>query len=542
MSASSPTQGEDFAVENQGIDSEVAAEDQAALIQELRSSLEASQTQMHAQIAQLSDMDDIKDELQRVKDQHSFISAAKEAVEQQLKEETQRREAAEETVELLRGQVEQARRGVGLLQKQEKDRKRLSQIPIPSFGLVGQDEEEIMEKETSKASKRASFIGRGHRTASTHSEDHPVMGPPAMTTGSPNLGGPTKTGGLRELRLGTLAALPGSATSTGTSPVNGFFDDAVRLPGPSSSSRNASGSSDAVMVSPSKLTAAEEEASRLRGELELVKAQLVESEESREASETVLKALREFMLCGVDGAAPTEDQLKELRLPPLPTDRDNDAPGDMMKEKKPGGWNINKLWRGQAAGPSSPPVSTTVEPPATPGRVANLNSPPGSNRSSTLPLPTPGEVPEEGAISAIPSSTTPLSSFVSGWTKGVVPGTPAERPSVAAGGRKLASFFSKASSGSGKIDEKELPPKPEGPDGEEGLEPSPEIDLKDEEEPAQEGASKRTSGATGLTGPDEVITTPMTEVQAMSLDDTDNPAGEEKAGHAVGSDAKEQEA
>jgi chromosome segregation ATPase len=97
-----------------------------ALITELRTSLASSQTLLSSQTTRLIKLDEVEAELAQVKDQYAFALAAKEAGDARLKEETKKREVAEELaeelkaqVETLRGQVEQARRGVMTLQKQE---------------------------------------------------------------------------------------------------------------------------------------------------------------------------------------------------------------------------------------------------------------------------------------------------------------------------------------------------------------------------------------------------------------------------------------
>ena len=458
-----------------------------ALILELRSSLSSSQTLLHSQAQRLTQMSDLETELSQLKDQHAFVVAAKEAVENDLRQERKKREAAEETIQLLRGQVDQARRGVGMLQKQEKDRKRMSQIPhLPpgGFGPLMDDPEEVLEKEpTSKASKRTSFIGRTHRRASSNSEpDAHIAGSSRPTPyTSPNPDAP-KTGGLRELRLGSLAN-PASGSAL-VSPIGTHFEE-IAHPIPPGGQRTPSSSTmgTTAHVSPPKPSASEEEAAQLRHELNRVRGQLAESEENRIASEACLKALRDFMASGGEDAPPPNELLRSMRLPPLPSDPEPGFEADDSGQRKTG-WGF-KLWRGGA--PASPPASTTVEPPRSPEIERDL--PLGSTISNTpkvSPLPTPGELPVEGAVQSVPTSQTPLASFVSGWTKGVVPGTPADRPTP--GGRKLTNFFSR---GGTKKDEKDLPaaPENEGEAGGEGLDPSPEIvDLTEGQE------SKRSSG------------------------------------------------
>ena len=365
---------------------------------------------------------------------------------------------------MLRGQVEQARRGVGMLQKQEQDRKRLSHLPPGAGGLgLSTEAEEILapvEAPTSKANKRSSImVGRAHRRQSSQSEPgdtlHLVSRDPAFT--SPNLNAP-RTGGLRELRLGS----GGAVTSTGgssSSPVHqgSFFDESTPLPVPPQMSKRQSSNSIPTSTSMTESPSRSEEAA-LRNELAAVRAKLANAEEAREASEVCLKALREFMAGGgTEGGAADQELLKNIRLPPLPTDKDPDetAQENEAQTKKQGGWGF-KLWK---QGPMSPALSTAVEPPATPSEHF---SPPSSVRGSITPamspVPTPGELPTEGVVGAVPASSTPLASFVSGWTKAVQPGTPATETKPATA-RSLSNFFSRKKGEQAEKD-KDLPPAP----------------------------------------------------------------------------------
>ena len=507
-----------------------------ALIAELRASLVTSQTLVNTQTTRLSHLSDVETELAQLKDQFSFIKAAKEAVEKQLQEEIKRREVAEENVDLLRGQVEQARRGVGMLQKQEKERKRLSQLPPgtalgPGPGPV-EGEEVLSEKEV-KASRRQSALGRGHRRASSNSEPADVH----LLTGStsPNISAP-RAGGLRELRLGASAFASGLPSSTMTSPI--FPSDDSQFPassGTNQRSKRESKDSGSIESGPSKAeTAAQDEATRLKAELAQVHARLVESEEARQASEVCLQALRNFMASGGEGDAPAdEDVLKHMRLPPLPTDRDPDElepEATVGKKGGAAGWGF-KLWK--QTGPTSPALSTAVEPPATPAE--NL-SPPPSNRSSTTPkvspMPTPGEMPPtENNINAMPSSSTPLANFVTGWTKTVSPGTPAsEKPSA---GRTLSSFFSRGGVKREDGKEKELPPQPEESGATAGLEPSPEIGEQQGEAKKDQRAVKRGSASTETNGAGEELETPQSSFQEVDLDAGAKGAEHNSAGVAV---------
>lgn len=378
----------------------------STLTTSLRASLNSSQTLLASQSTRLATLTENESQLAHFRDQLTFLTAAKEAVESQLKEEIRKRECAEEMVDLLRGQVEQARRGVGMLQMQEKERKRLSTLPPPAIGLgLGPGEEEVgegeREREREKAVSRQSQA-RGHKRISSQSE---ADGQILSTSPNPGAGLFTRTPGLRELRLGHGAA-------ASNSPMTNFEDQVpvqVAMAPPMTKATSSSSSPS------TKDTSVQEEATRLRGERAGLLARLAESEEARMASEICLRALREFMASGSgdpstldlgESSTPTAELLRGIRLPPLPTDRDTDETSpEPTKEVKQSGWGF-KLWKQ----PTSP-ASTIVEPPATPH--GNL-SPPAGPTPRLSPLPTPGDAPTESDVAGIPNATTPLSSFVAG--------------------------------------------------------------------------------------------------------------------------------
>ncbi|OCF45256.1 hypothetical protein I317_00778 [Kwoniella heveanensis CBS 569] len=477
----------------------------AALISSLRSSLESAQATISAQTTRLSALSDVESEYAQLKDQHAFVTAAKEAVESQLKEEVKKREVAEENVEMLRGQVEQARRGVMVLQKQEADRKRMSIMSGGSSGMMGLGlgEEQVLNNFAtmggggeSRIAKRSSIIVRSHRRQSSQSEpadihvDKPLVSPnpqAAPPPGAANSGGNTlRPGGhgLRELRLGSTpthatTSLPSPNISLNDAHQSGYFDEptAIGAPAPAPQPKKPESPSKKEME-------AVEEAAKLRSAIGALQVKLEESEEARMASETCLKALREFM-AGSTGAesgdvkemsASTADLLKGIRLPPLPTDRDAEedqieaqrAAAAADKAKLPtstSGWGF-KLWNARAA-----PISPSRELPPSGAALGSISpqkalspsdgrSRAGSTatvNSKVSPSPTPGGAGED----YLSSTQTPLSSFVSNWTKGV--GSAVTSPPVAspqqtverpASSRKLSvtGFFSRGSS------KKETPP------------------------------------------------------------------------------------
>ena len=142
------------------------------LITHLRATLSTAQTLLSSQATRLAQLADLEEEVTSQRDQITFLTAAKSAVESQLKDEAKKREAAEETVELLRGQVEAARRGVMTLQKQDKERKRMSVLGAqsPTLSWAAGEEDTSAEPSTSKASKRTSMMVKSHKRQSSQSE------------------------------------------------------------------------------------------------------------------------------------------------------------------------------------------------------------------------------------------------------------------------------------------------------------------------------------------------------------------------------------
>ena len=499
-------------------------------INQLRDSLATAQDLIKTQSVKLTTLADIEDELKSLKDQFQFISAAKEAVENQLQEEIKRREAAEESVEILRGQVDQARRGVGLLQKQEQERKRMSllppAVPVPVEGDEASGVDKDATSSASRASKRASILGRASRRTSGQESDFLQSTVPSQPSSSPSVGAQPRAGGLRELRLssGGMYGSPGAGSVA--SPTTGVLmeEDAVEVtPRPAnlrhSSSSGAPGSTASVHSTLPQTSEAEE---KLRAELAATRARLADAEEARDASETCLRALREFMAGGEEGAPPDE-LLKGISLPPLPSARDSDEIAQDAKAAaggNKGGWGF-KLWKQTPL--VSPPASTAVEPSATPADTASLSVAQSTQGTSPLgsPAAAPGDLPTESTVHAVPSSITPLANFVSGWTKGVSPGTPSEskQESKPSAGRSISSFFSR---------NKEDTPAT--------------TSEKNKELPAEPPVEVKEVPASGLTVEDAATLplSPASQLSEIPLEDGTEEAKEDKAAEAVKED-KEKE-
>ncbi|WVO19647.1 uncharacterized protein IAS62_000937 [Cryptococcus decagattii] len=412
------------------------------LVESLRKQLADSHELVSQQTTKLSSLADLAVEYSQLKDKHAFLSAAKEAVENQLKDEIKKREMAEEQVEMLRGQVEQARRGVMTLQKQEAERKRLSVMSGMGLGFgPNLDEEETlvgeMSKRDSKVSRRTSIMGRSHRRVSSQSEPADFStAPERQSLVSPKPpAAPRLSNGLRELKL---AATPATTYSASPSPPSqptllsqsSYFEEFAPQAALASANREKA--------------AAVEEAAQLRSELRHVQLKLAESEESRAATEVCLKALREFLASNEDNVngQNAAETLKGLSLPPLPTDRDPDGQFS-QKETKPAGWGF-KLWSNRAQ-----PQSQSAFEALSPGR-SRATSSATTNNPSISPLATPGDE----------NVSAGLGGFVSSWTKGVTPGAP-----QAGGGAGTQSGGSGANGALGASQSQALPRKLSGMGG-----------------------------------------------------------------------------
>ncbi|CAE6459017.1 unnamed protein product [Rhizoctonia solani] len=288
-------------------------------------------------------------------------------------------------IAMLRSKVEEARRGVMRLQTENR---RASQLQANA------NSQEL------RTSKRASFIlpptpaspgGLGSSGKHIHRRISSMSEP-----------------GLNELRL------TGSPASFMTS-----FPDHISGP-----------------VTPTGPSA--EEFAKLRSELTACQQALQEATDAREASETAVHALKEFIAENAVGesiSTPGSESLQGLRLPPLPSDA-NVADAEPSAPKRPEepkrGWG-NWLKRGDTSNPAPRP-----------------NPPPVSSSVSVR------SVHEDEGIPTITTSTAPLTNFVSNWTRSrsssssvdggpspvtePAPTTPASQPSG------FARFFGKAGS------------------------------------------------------------------------------------------------
>jgi hypothetical protein len=436
-----------------------------ANLAQLRKSLVTAQTDISRlqdrNIELEGELAECQSKLSDVERQNQFLSASKEAVETELKEEKRKREAAEENVETLRGSLDDARKAIGSMRKGEE--KRASTINHGlgmglADGFLSPEMGNGEEFATSKKVKRASLMfTQGNRRVS--GADFPDNAP--QTPATTNMPSVPRTG-LRELRLGSNLSPPSSPnpTTTPTLANSGFSDPPSSLPPrqspqqsseyveptqesfstprmPSSRPRpgiaerlssltSMSGLSD-ISGSPTKydsngnqfinLNMDDNQVQTLESEVSVLRAQLMEAKEARVASEECLKALREFIAMQNGGSTGTEAEssVQGIKLPPLPTDMDaeevmsvSDSP---VQEKKSAGWSLGGYWK-----------STPAIPPKDNHHTSHANSIATSVRSEA------GDVPSaSSSVRNMPYESVaamPLSSFVSSWSRGITGGPP----------------------------------------------------------------------------------------------------------------------
>lgn len=408
------------------------------------------------------------DELAALQKGHAFISAAKAAVDVELREERRKREAAEETVEMLRGQLEASRRALGTLKHQNQQQQQ-QQPPQQD----GHDSPKIDQGPLPRAAKRQSLLFSREADVTSESGSPKLSGSSTM----PNSGSRIVSGGLRELRLGaTPASPPPTQTSHLETPVadsnrrwsafpsfTGSDSDRPPLTKRSSQASSSAGidlgsplreaasisaaSGGGIDVS-TNLSAYEEELAALKLDVASLRGQLAESQEARIASENCLRALREFV-----ASKSSDDMHAEggaIKLPPLPTDAELDEHHTPTLPVRPSGWRIGSFFKSPAA------HSTTANKDASIASNVSDAGDASPSRGVGLGLPLDSHQSPAG---------TPLSNFVSNWTKSLPPmaeaqPTPPPLPTRRTGSYTFGGLFNKASSSSAapsltEVDERE---------------------------------------------------------------------------------------
>ena len=182
-----------------------------------------------------------------------------------------------------------------------------------------------------------------------------------------------------------VANLPGSPTQ-----ILGFNDNAEGSSAQANRRRSmlgalnrssASHTDGRVSPSPAEVEAIKRELMAAKTELEDTRNELTEANEAREASESCVKALRDFI--SQLGAGDAPGQGENVRLPPLPTDSRVKDIEPESKPQKGSGWGGLKLWRDISTTTATPAPAAPVVPPA-PRLQMDLRSM-SSDRDSTSP-------------------------------------------------------------------------------------------------------------------------------------------------------------
>lgn len=240
--------------------------------------------------------------------------------------------------------------------------------------------------------------------------------------------------------------VPLSAASTSSRPRPGIAERLSSLTSVSDLSSVSGGNGGPVSPSQRQYVNLNEDdntTATLTSEVTALKNQLAEAHEARMASEECLKALREFIAMQNGGSTGTDAEgssVQGIKLPPLPTDRESDE--DLAAQEaarsaasaKKSGWGFN-MW---GAAPANATSSTKA---ASGHRVSRSNSLATSIRSEAGDIPSadssvrnaqlePLRIPQnEPGMKSSASSTTPLSNFVSSWSRGISGGAPASAAS-----------------------------------------------------------------------------------------------------------------
>lgn len=255
------------------------------------------------------------------------------SLEEQLEEAQMKIKDDEEAINLLRSKVEESRRGLMRLQTENRRQSQgPSALDLSRAGIS------FAGTPSTKSAKRASFT--------------PLTG--SSLRAAPN----THRRGSSISDSGLLLA---DGTQTLTIPDNNGMSR--RLSGMfGSRSSESPPQQDHIPLHDPETEALRKEVKTLREAMEGLRTELSEAHEAREASDSCVKALREFIAEYQIGTAEGA-----MKLPPLPANTTGDDEAEMTKSPNSGGWRF-KLWKvdnsvkSPTASPISPPALTTAAP------------------------------------------------------------------------------------------------------------------------------------------------------------------------------------
>jgi uncharacterized coiled-coil protein SlyX len=358
--------------------------------------------------------------------------------EAQLAEWKQKAEDNENQVGMLRSKVEESRRGVMRLQAESRRR---SQI-IPGTPVALDIPSSARTPASALSSKRMSFGLASPVASSAPGSFRPGVGHRRISSLS-------DPGFRMPESIDLLQASQGSIT-----PPSPYKEIDVKSSPPKPAPLYIPRNEDFISQPdiPNPLAA---EVDTLRAELASVKRELIDTKEAREASETCLRILREFVAQQNADPENPKDDVKGLKLPPLPTDsfldeeEEKALPPKPEEEVKPSGWGGLRLWRTGS-------VSSSSQSSIVPSGVRMPNNTPNPSYYN----------PRSPTVTEATEGPSPLSNFVSSWTKSVdksaapLPPTPAltddkdslkssvssPAPSIIANAKSRFGFFGRSNS------------------------------------------------------------------------------------------------
>ncbi|KAG2011461.1 hypothetical protein CC2G_011576 [Coprinopsis cinerea AmutBmut pab1-1] len=338
----------------------------------------------------LSEMTKERDELARMlADSHSKQASLNDAlqlmtekattVNEELVEARRKNKEDEEAITLLRAKVEESRRGLMRLQTENR-RQTMAPIDVNRASLLGSP--------PSSSNKRASFTPLTGRSA----------------------GGHRRISSVSDVAFSIADFHPSPSGQTLTFPDTGHNPQTT--PPPSSTRYPAvfgRQSPPATSEGGSlELEEVKRELRQLKEELATAKHELAEANEAKEASETCVKALRQFIAENTFTDAQSSTASSSIKLPPLPTMATGEEAATESKQGRTAtGWGF-KLW-----GADSPrvPQSATIPPQSAPA----VNGSPQLGGGATPTLPAAplsrkfgGLFSSRSSISSTMSNNTPL--------------------------------------------------------------------------------------------------------------------------------------
>ncbi|KZT27793.1 hypothetical protein NEOLEDRAFT_1059743 [Neolentinus lepideus HHB14362 ss-1] len=287
----------------------------------------------------------------------------------------------DEAISMLRTKVEESRRGLMKLQSESRRMSTMtldmSRAGAPMFGGP------------SSSNKRASFtpltgsgMGGGHRRISSVSDSAFLIR---------DFNGPDMPGspGSQVISFADSRNAVGSPPSKASRRSSSFWGRPTALEEPQS-------------VSSSELAALQREVKNLKDELEETRHELTEANEAKEASETCVRALRDFIAQnGIGGQMDDGEPTAPLRLPLPPSMSSDEEDAKRSSSGSGSGWGF-KLWKVDTSLSSSPARLPTNA--LSPSKTVNVPSP----QSTATPLAKKlgGFFSTRSSISSVASTTS----------------------------------------------------------------------------------------------------------------------------------------